>query len=154
MQRNTHFNFDKQFKFHRTLSKSYFHLQQSKASVGPPPSATPPTKKRRLLEEAEVTNNNTRGHALTSGPGLHAASNGLMPRPASAKSLRASGASSDLDNYSDIRPDILEMIKEEQKVRSCHNSQVFSIPSFSKTKYIWYSSISQKPNIHLVFGQF
>ena len=59
-----------------------------------------------------------------------AASNGpvLMPRPVpgqgggsasmSSKSLRtaASGASSDLDNYSDIRPDILEMIKEEQKV--------------------------------------
>ena len=106
----------------------------SKASVGPPPPATPPTKKRRLLEEAEVTNNNTRGHGLTSGPGLQAASNGLMPRPASsqaggaasasmsAKSLRssASGASGDLDNYSDIRPDILEMIKEEQKVSSCH----------------------------------
>ena len=111
------------------LSSNHSHSQLSKASAGPPPSsATPPSKKRRLLEDsAEVTNNNIRGHAMT-----QAASNGpvLMPRPVpgqgggsasmSSKSLRtaASGASSDLDNYSDIRPDILEMIKEEQKVEA------------------------------------
>lgn len=75
---------------------------------------------------AEVTNNNIRGHALTTGPGLQAASNSpsLMPRPASGSAASASmssklhrgAASGDLDSYSDIRPDILEMIKEEQKV--------------------------------------
>ena len=71
---------------------------------------------------AEVTNNNIRGHALT-GPGLQAASNSpsLMPRPASGSAsmsskLHRGAASGDLDSYSDIRPDILEMIKEEQKV--------------------------------------
>ena len=79
-----------------------------------------------MEDAAEVTNNNIRGHAMTTGPGLQAASNGssLMPRPASGSAASASmsskahrgAASGDLDNYSDIRPDILEMIKEEQKV--------------------------------------
>ena len=91
-----------------------------------PGTQTPPSKKRRLVEDAgEVTNNNnSRGQA-----GLQAASNGgLMSRPGPApghasgsasmtKSVRGPAASGDLDNYSDIRPDILEMIKEEQKVR-------------------------------------
>ena len=92
-----------------------------------PGTQTPPSKKRRLVEDAgEVTNNNnnSRGQA-----GLQAASNGgLMSRPgpvpghasgsaSMTKSVRGPAASGDLDNYSDIRPDILEMIKEEQKVR-------------------------------------
>ena len=114
-----------------------------------------------MEDSAEVTNNNIRGHAMT-----QAASNGpvLMPRPVpgqgggsasmSSKSLRSSGASGDLDNYSDIRPDILEMIKEEQKVevedsiiRSSVHLSIFQAKLMEPNHNNWSSHSSSANNM-------
>ena len=94
-----------------------------------------PCKKRRYDDSVGAGANETvSGQSRT----VIQCSNGNLsrvhhPEPASSKSgssmsrlssssssvLRGtSGGSAELENYNDIRPDILEMIKEEQKVKS------------------------------------
>ena len=90
-------------------------------------SGPQPSKKRRLYEEGGGEAVRPTGVITSSSS---SASNGgqarspVVSRPATARaplstpsSQQRSGGTADItDNFNDIRPDILEMIKEEQKV--------------------------------------
>lgn len=111
-----------------------------------------PAKKRRLFTEADGDMQD-RGEHSQPRTVIQCSSNGNMSRlqvastPSSkpsasmstsrlaSTSLRGSssgaGGSGDLDNYSDIRPDILEMIKEEQKAKMMEPNQNWSNSSAS-----------------------
>ena len=89
-----------------------------------------PCKKRRLYEEGGGEAQRSERSVITSCSS--SASNGgqarspVGPRPATARqplsataSQRPGGTADITDSFNDIRPDILEMIKEEQKVSLC-----------------------------------
>ena len=90
-------------------------------------SGPQPSKKRRLYEEGGGEAVRSTG-VITSSSSSSSASNGgqarspVVSRPATARAPLSTPASQQrsgadiTDNFNDIRPDILEMIKEEQKV--------------------------------------
>ena len=93
-------------------------------------SGPQPSKKRRLYEEGGGEAARPTGVITSSSSASSSASNGgqarspVVSRPATARAplsapasqQRSGGAADITDNFNDIRPDILEMIKEEQKV--------------------------------------
>ena len=94
-----------------------------------------PCKKRRLYEESQSQSpspgESQRPVITSNGGGASPAVARTQRLSVSAAPSASRGAGADLDNFNDIRPDILEMIKEEQKVglnknpSTCH-SQIFS----------------------------
>jgi len=108
-------------------------------------SSFSPNKKRRLYEEAAISEkplNCSRAPApdprTSRAPSIHTPTMDNRMPPVSIGSMRDSFSGPapsppDLDNYTDIRPDILEMIKEEQKAKLLEPSQNWASHSGSSS---------------------
>ena len=89
-------------------------------SSGPPQQ---PCKKRRLYEEgggeaqrSVITCSSASNGGQARSPVVSRPSTARQPLPAPSRPGGTGGTADITDNFNDIRPDILEMIKEEQKV--------------------------------------